>query len=346
MKLSDFRYPLPRNLIAKYPANPRDTSRLMVLHRAEEFIKLHDEFHEITQYFKKGDCLVINETRVFPARLFGRKEKTNAKIEVFLLRELNNEENIWDVIVDPARKVRIGNKIFFDDGKLWCEVIDNTTSRGRTVRFNVEGDLFKIIERIGRMPLPYYIKRDPTEKDKETYQTIFARVTGAVAAPTAGLHFSKRIFTALKKKGVNIVPVVLHVGLGSFRPVEVEDLTKHKMDSEYYEISEETAHIVNKCIDSRGNVFVAGTSTCRALESSVTTDGHLKSNRGWTDKFIFPPYELKITDRLITNFHMPESTLLMLVSAFAGRDFIIKAYKRAIKEGMRFYSYGDAMLIL
>lgn len=346
MKLSDFRYPLPRNLIARYPANPRDTSRLMVLDRGDESIALHDEFHEITQYFKKGDCLIVNETRVFPARLFGRKEKTNAKIEVFLLRELNNAENIWDVIVDPARKVRIGNKIFFDDGKLWCEVIDNTTSRGRTVRFNVEGDLFKIIERIGRMPLPYYIKRDPTEKDKETYQTIFARVTGAVAAPTAGLHFSKRIMTTLKKKGVHIVPVVLHVGLGSFRPVEVEDLTKHKMDSEYYEITEETAQIVNKSIDSRGNVFVAGTSTCRAIESSVTTDGHLKSNKGWTDKFIFPPYELKVTDHLITNFHMPESTLLMLVSAFAGRDFVLKAYKRAIKEGFRFYSYGDAMLIL
>ena len=346
MKLSDFRYPLPRNLIAKYPANPRDASRLMVLNRSEEKIVLHDEFHEITQYFKKGDCLIVNETKVFPARLFGRKEKTNAKIEVFLLRELSKDENIWDVIVDPARKVRIGNKIFFDDGKLWCEVIDNTTSRGRTVRFNVEGDLFKIIERIGRMPLPYYIKRDPTEKDKETYQTIFARVIGAVAAPTAGLHFSKRVLAALKKKGVNIVPVVLHVGLGSFRPVEVEDLTKHKMDSEYYEISEETALAVNKCIDSRGNVFVSGTSTCRAVESSVTTYGHLKSNKGWTDKFIFPPYELKVTDRLITNFHMPESTLLMLVSAFAGRDFVMKAYKRAIKEGFRFYSYGDAMLIV
>ncbi len=346
MKLSDFRYPLPRNLIAKFPANPRDSSRLMVLNRADESIKVHDAFTEISQYFKKGDCLVINETRVFPARLFGRKEKTNAKIEVFLLRELNKDENIWDVIVDPARKVRIGNKIFFDDGKLWCEVIDNTTSRGRTVRFNAEGDLFKIIERIGRMPLPYYIKREPTEKDKEMYQTIFARVTGAVAAPTAGLHFSKRVLTNLKKKGVSVVPVVLHVGLGSFRPVEVEDLTKHKMDSEYYEIPEATALAVNKCIDNKGHVFICGTSTCRAVESSVTTDGHLKSNRGWTDKFIFPPYEMKVTDRLITNFHMPESTLLMLVSAFAGRDFVLKAYKRATKEGMRFYSYGDAMLIL
>jgi S-adenosylmethionine:tRNA ribosyltransferase-isomerase len=345
MKLSDFRYPLPRNLVAKYPANPRDNSRLMVLNRADESIQSM-RFHDITQFFKKGDCLVVNETRVFPARLFGRKEKTNAKIEVFLLRELNKEENIWDVIVDPARKVRIGNKIFFDDGRLWCEVIDNTTSRGRTVRFNVTGDFFKIIERIGKMPLPYYIKRDSTEKDKETYQTVFARSIGAVAAPTAGLHFTKRLLSTLKRKGVKIVPVVLHVGLGSFRPVEVEDLTKHKMDSEYYEIPEVTVDAVNKTIDSKGTVFVVGTSTCRAVESSVTTDGHLKVNQGWTDKFIFPPYDFKIADRLVTNFHMPESTLLMLASAFAGRDFIMKAYKRAIKEGYRFFSYGDAMLLM
>lgn len=345
MKLSDFRYPLPRNLIAKYPANPRDNARLMVLNRADESIESM-RFREIVKFFKKGDCLVVNETKVFPARLFGRKEKTNAKIEVFLLRELNKEENIWDVIVDPARKVRIGNKIFFDEGRLWCEVIDNTTSRGRTVRFNATGDFFKIIERIGKMPLPYYIKRDSTEKDKETYQTVFARSIGAVAAPTAGLHFTKRLLATLKRKGVKIVPVVLHVGLGSFRPVEVEDLTKHKMDSEYYEIPEATVDAVNKTIDTKGTVFVVGTSTCRAVESSVTTDGHLKANQGWTDKFIFPPYDFKIADRLITNFHMPESTLLMLASAFAGRDFMMKAYKRAIKEGYRFFSYGDAMLLM
>jgi len=344
MKLSDFRYPLPRNLIAKFPANPRDAARMMVVNRSDETIETK-KFTDIVHFFKKGDCLVVNETKVFAARLFGRKEKTNAKIEVFLLRELNKEENIWDVIVDPARKVRIGNKIFFDEGKLWCEVIDNTTSRGRTVRFNIQGDFFKIIDRIGKMPLPYYIKRDPTEKDKDTYQSIFAKNLGAVAAPTASLHFSPRIVTALKKKGVRIVPVTLHIGLGSFRPVEVEDLTKHKMDSEYYEISEETAEAVNKTIDARGTVFVCGTSTARAVESSVTTDGHLKSNRGWTDKFIFPPYDFKIADRLITNFHMPESTLLMLVSAFGGRDLVIRAYKKAIKEGYRFYSYGDAMLI-
>ncbi|GJQ19866.1 MAG: S-adenosylmethionine:tRNA ribosyltransferase-isomerase [Bacteroidia bacterium] len=345
MKLSDFKYPLPRNLIAKHPVKPRDKSRLMVLNRADESIE-DRRFHEIVDYLNRGDCLVVNETRVFQARLFGKKEKTNAKIEVFLLRELNAEENIWDVIVDPARKVRIGNKIFFDDGKLWCEVIDNTTSRGRTVRFNHKGDFFKIIERIGMTPLPYYIKRDPTERDKEAYQTVFARVLGAVAAPTAGLHFTKQLLRKIESKGVKIVPIVLHVGLGSFRPVEVEDLTKHKMDSEYYEITPEAAHQINKTIDAKRSVFVVGTSTCRALESSVTSDGHVKPSKGWTDKFIFPPYDFKIADHLVTNFHLPESTLMMLVSAFAGHEFMMRAYKRGIKEGYRFYSYGDAMLIL
>ena len=345
MKLSDFKYPLPRNLIAKFPAKPRDHSRLMVLNRADESID-DRKFHEIVDYLSKGDCLVVNETKVFQARLFGKKEKTTAKIEVFLLRELNAEENIWDVIVDPARKVRIGNKIFFDNGKLWCEVIDNTTSRGRTVRFNHKGDFFKIIERIGITPLPYYIKRDATDRDKDSYQTVYARVLGAVAAPTAGLHFTKPLLRKIESKGIKIVPVLLHVGLGSFRAVEVEDLTKHKMDSEYYEISAEAAHTINKVIDAKRNVFVVGTSTCRALESSVTSDGHLKPSKGWTDKFLFPPYDFKIADKLITNFHLPESTLLMLVSAIAGHDFVMRAYKRGIKEGYRFYSYGDAMLIL
>lgn len=345
MKLSDFRYPLPRNLIAKFPASPRDSSRLMVLHRADETIE-EKRFSEIVQYFKKGDCLVVNETKVFPARLFGRKEKTNAKIEVFLLRELNKEEKIWDVIVDPARKVRIGNKIFFDDAKLWCEVIDNTTSRGRTVRFNYKGDLFPIIERIGLTPLPHYIKREPEEGDKESYQTVYAKNIGAVAAPTAGLHFTKRLLKQIEKKGVKIVPLTLHLGLGSFRPVEVEDLSKHKMDSEYFEISEQTTNVVNRTIDAKGSVFVVGTGTVRALESSVTTTGHLKPNKAWTDKFIFPSYDFKITDKLITNLHMPESTLMMLVSAFAGHEFLLKAYRKAIKNKYRFYSYGDAMLIV
>jgi S-adenosylmethionine:tRNA ribosyltransferase-isomerase len=317
----------------------------MVLNRADESIE-DRKFYEIVEYLNRGDCLVVNETKVFQARLFGKKEKTNAKIEVFLLRELNKEDNIWDVIVDPARKVRIGNKIFFDDGKLWCEVIDNTTSRGRTVRFNHRGDIFTIIERIGLTPLPYYIKRDPTPKDKQAYQTVYARVLGAVAAPTAGLHFTKALLSKIKRKGVKVVPIVLHVGLGSFRPVEVEDLTKHKMDSEYYEISEAAAAAINKTIDAKRNVFVVGTSTCRALESSVTSEGHVKPSKGWTDKFIFPPYDFKITDKLITNFHLPESTLMMLVSAFAGYEFVMRAYKKAVKDGYRFYSYGDAMLIL
>ncbi|HEY5615194.1 MAG TPA: tRNA preQ1(34) S-adenosylmethionine ribosyltransferase-isomerase QueA [Bacteroidota bacterium] len=345
MKLSDFKYPLPRNLVAKQPVSPRDHSRMMVLNRADESIE-DRKFYEVLEYMNKGDCLVVNETKVFQARLFGKKEKTNAKIEVFLLRELNKEDNIWDVIVDPARKVRIGNKIFFDDGKLWCEVIDNTTSRGRTVRFNHKGDFFKIIERIGLTPLPYYIKRDANEKDKQAYQTVFAKVLGAVAAPTAGLHFTKQLLKKAQSKGVKIVPVVLHVGLGSFRAVEVEDLTKHKMDSEYYEITAEAANAINKTIDNKRNVIVIGTSSCRAVESSVTSDGHVKPSKGWTDKFIFPPYDFKITDRLVTNFHLPESTLLMLVGAFAGHEFITRAYKKAIKDGYRFYSYGDAVLII
>jgi S-adenosylmethionine:tRNA ribosyltransferase-isomerase len=345
MKLSDFKYPLPRNLVAKYPASPRDHSRLMVLNRADETIE-DRHFSDIAEYFKKGDSLVVNETKVFQARLFGKKEKTNAKIEVFLLRQLNIEDNIWDVIVDPARKVRIGNKIYFDDGQLWCEVIDNTTSRGRTVRFNYSGDFFKVIDRIGQTPLPYYIKREPTPKDKESYQTVFAKTVGAVAAPTAGLHFTKPLIKKLEKKGVKVAPVLLHIGLGTFRTVEVEDLTKHKMDSEYFEVPNESALIVNKSIDTKNNVFVCGTSACRAVESCVTTDGHLKMGRGWTDKFIFPPYDFKIADKLITNFHMPESTLLMLVSGFANHEFVMRAYKQAIKKGYRFYSYGDAMLIL
>ncbi len=345
MKLSEFKYPIPRNLIAKKPSKKRDHARLMVLHRKEEKIE-ERHFYDVVDYFEKGDTLVVNNTKVFPARLIGNKEKTNAKIEVLLLRQLNAAENIWDVVVDPARKVRIGNKIYFDNDKVNCEIIDNTTSRGRTVRFNYEGDIFKLVERIGTMPLPPYIKREATDRDKEDYQTIFANTIGSVAAPTAGLHFTKPLITKLEKKGVKVTPVLLHIGLGTFRPVEVEDLTKHKMDSEYYEVPQSTVNIVNKTIDTKHNVFVVGTSACRALETSVTVDGHLKATSGWTDKFIFPSYSFKITDKLITNFHLPESTLLMLVSAFADYDFIMKAYKLAIKKGYRFYSYGDAMLIL
>ncbi|HEY9186997.1 MAG TPA: tRNA preQ1(34) S-adenosylmethionine ribosyltransferase-isomerase QueA [Ignavibacteria bacterium] len=345
MKLSDFKYPLPRNLIAKYPVSPRDRSRLMVLHRDTQEIELK-HFYEIVDYFEEGSCLVMNETKVFPARLIGRKEKTNAKIEVFILRELSKEENIWDVIVDPARKVRIGNKIYFDDDRFYCEVIDNTTSRGRTVRFNTKEDFFKIINKIGKMPLPHYIKREPTEKDKETYQTVYAKNIGSVAAPTAGLHFTKQLLKKIENKGVKLAYITLHVGLGTFRTVEVEDLTKHRMDSEFYEITPQTAETINKCIAHKGKIIAVGTSTTRALESSVTTDNFVKPIKGWTDKFIFPPYNFRIVNQLITNFHLPSSTLLMLVAAFADRDFVMKAYKKAIKENFRFYSYGDAMYII
>ncbi|MDH7515227.1 MAG: tRNA preQ1(34) S-adenosylmethionine ribosyltransferase-isomerase QueA [Bacteroidota bacterium] len=344
MKLSDFDYPLVKTLIAKYPAQPRDSARLMVVDRATGEIE-HRIFSDIPEYFKKGDCLVLNETKVFPARLIGRKEKTNAKIEVFLLRELSKDEHLWDVIVDPARKVRIGNKIYFSDD-LMCEVIDNTTSRGRTVRFNYEGDFFKLIDAVGQTPLPPYIKREAVEADKEWYQTVFAKTVGAVAAPTAGLHFTKPLLSKLKKKGVTITTVLLHIGQGTFRPVEVEDLTKHKMDSEYFEIPPAACMAVNHTKDIKRSVFVCGTSTVRALESSVTTMRKLSPARTWTDKFIYPPYDFKITDKLITNFHMPKSTLLMLVAAFAGYDLAMKAYKKAIKEKYRLFSYGDAMLIL
>jgi S-adenosylmethionine:tRNA ribosyltransferase-isomerase len=344
MKLSDFKYNLPKGAIAKYPVSPRDKAKLMVLDRETQEIT-NKKFSNVADYISKGDVLVVNETRVFQARLYGKKEKTNAKIEVFLLRELNAEESIWDVIVDPARKVRIGNKIYFND-RLWCEVIDNTTSRGRTVRFNQPNNVFKAVEKIGLTPLPPYIKREPEPSDKENYQTVYAKVDGSVAAPTAGLHFTPKLLSKIKNKGATIVPIILHIGLGTFRPVEVEDLTKHKMDSEYYEIPVKSADLINKAIDAKKNVFVVGTSTTRALETSVTAEGKVKPNRGWTDKFIYPQYDFKIVSKLITNFHQQESTLLMLVCAFAGTDFIIKAYKKALKEKYKFLSYGDAMLIL
>lgn len=345
MKLSDFKYNLPKTAIAKFPVEPRDSARLMVLDRKEETIE-HKTFADLPDYLSKGDVLVYNETKVMQARLYGYKERTNAKIEVFVLRELNAEENIWDVIVDPARKVRIGNRIYFNDN-LWCEVIDNTTSRGRTVRFNSDSDdIYKEIEKIGLTPLPPYIKRDVVDADREDYQTVFAKEDGSVAAPTAGLHFTPDLIKKIKKKGIKVAPVILHIGLGTFRPVEVEDLTKHRMDSEYFDIPDESAEVINKAITAKKRVVVVGTSTTRALESSVTAEGFVKPNFGWTDKFIFPPYEFRIVRQLVTNFHTPESTLLMLTSAFGGYDFIMKAYKKAMKEKYRFLSYGDAMMIL
>ncbi|MBK7379778.1 MAG: tRNA preQ1(34) S-adenosylmethionine ribosyltransferase-isomerase QueA [Ignavibacteriales bacterium] len=343
MKLSDFKYNLPKNLIPKYPVTPRDKSRLLVLNRETQEME-NKVFTDVIDYMEKGDVMVVNETRVFQARLFGKKEKTQAKIEVFLLRELNTTECIWDVIVDPARKVRIGNKIYFDD-KLWCEIIDNTTSRGRTVRFN-QPNVFKAVEKIGHTPLPPYIKRESEPSDKENYQTVFAKIDGSVAAPTAGLHFSEKLVEKILKKGIHIVPVILHIGLGTFRPVEVEDLTKHKMDSEFFEVPAKSAEIINKAMNAKHNVFVVGTSASRALESSTTADGFVKPTRGWTDKFIFPPYDFKVTKKLITNFHLAESTLIMLVAALGDTEFVMKAYKKAVKENYRFLSYGDAMMIL
>ncbi|MCC6548735.1 MAG: tRNA preQ1(34) S-adenosylmethionine ribosyltransferase-isomerase QueA [Ignavibacteriaceae bacterium] len=344
MKLTDFSYNLPKNSVAKYPISPRDKAKLMVLHREEQNVE-NKGFTDIADYMSEGDVLVVNESRVFQARLFGKKEKTNAKIEVFLLRELNAQDAIWDVIVDPARKVRIGNKIYFSSD-LWCEVIDNTTSRGRTVRFNQTGNIYRAVENIGLTPLPPYLKRDAEESDKTNYQTVYARVDGSVAAPTAGLHFTDKLLEKVKKKGVAVAPVILHIGLGTFRPVEVEDLTKHKMDSEFFEITKESAEIINKAILAKKKVFVCGTSTVRVLETSVTAENLVRPNKGWTDKFIHPPYEFKITKALITNFHVSESTLLMLVAAFGGTEFVMKAYRKAVKDDYRFLSYGDAMLLL
>ncbi len=345
MKLSEFNYTLAKKLIAKYPADPRDSAAMMVLDRHTGDIT-DKTFSDITDYFQKGDCLVLNDTKVFPARLFGKKEKTNAKIEVLLLRELKAEDRIWDVIVDPARKVRIGNKIYFDENKLYCEIIDNTTSRGRTVRFNHVGDIYKTIDRIGQMPLPEYIKRDPTELDKDTYQTIFADKIGSVAVPSAGLHFTKPLLKKLEDKGVNIARITLHIGYSVFDPVDVEDLTKHKMHSEYFEINREAVETINKALKAKKQVVAAGSSVARALESSVLTSNAVKINKGWTDKFIYPPYEFKIVSRLITNFHPPKSTLMLLSAAFAGKDELLKAYKRAVKQEQRFYSYGDALFVI
>jgi len=348
MKLSDFIYEYPRLLIAKYPAEPRDSARMMVLHRETKTIE-HRTFHDVVDYFRAGDVLVVNNTKVFPARLYGNKEKTGARIEVFLLRELNPESRLWDVIVDPARKIRIGNKLYFENG-LVAEVIDNTTSRGRTIRFAFEGsneELYGKIDEIGQTPLPPYIKRGVEDADRSRYQTIFAEQRGAVAAPTAGLHFTPDLVQRLAEKGVAIVPVTLHVGLGTFRPVEVEDLTKHRMDSENYLIPRSTADEVNRALKSPENhVTAVGTTVVRAIETSLSASNTLKDNMGWTDKFIYPPYDFVVTERLITNFHMPKSTLLMLVAAFAGYDFIFKAYQEAIEQEYRLFSFGDAMLIV
>lgn len=349
MKLSEFEFELPEKLIAEYPADQRDESRLMVVHRDTGKIE-HKTFKDVIDYFDDGDIMVMNDTKVFPARMYGNKEKTGAKIEVFLLRELNRESLLWDVLVDPARKIRIGNKLYFgEEDDLVAEVIDNTTSRGRTLRFLFDGsyeDFKATITKLGQTPLPKYIKRDPIPEDQDRYQTIFAQNEGAVAAPTAGLHFSKQLMKRLEIKGIEFTPITLHVGLGTFRPVEVEDLTKHKMDSEELYVGEQTVKLVNNAKLNKRKVCSIGTTVTRALESSVTVNKELKPFSGWTNKFIFPPYVCNIPDAMITNFHTPKSTLLMMISAYCGHDLVMKAYKEAVKEKYRFYSYGDAMLIL
>ncbi|NMH27254.1 tRNA preQ1(34) S-adenosylmethionine ribosyltransferase-isomerase QueA [Flavobacterium silvaticum] len=349
MKLSHFNFNLPKELLAEFPTENRDESRLMVVNRKTKTIE-HKMFKDLIDYFDDGDVLILNNTKVFPARLYGNKEKTGARIEVFLLRELNSEQRLWDVLVDPARKIRIGNKLYFgDDDSLVAEVIDNTTSRGRTLRFLYDGsyDEFRNkLTELGETPIPKYINREVVPEDAERYQTIYAKEEGAVAAPTAGLHFSKHLLKRLEIKGVNFAEVTLHVGLGTFNPVEVEDLSKHKMDSEELKITQEACDIVNKAKMNRKHVCAVGTTTMRAIESSVSSGKLLNPFDGWTNKFIFPPYDFAIADSMITNFHTPKSTLLMMISAFTGHDLMKKAYDEAIKEGYRFYSYGDAMLIL
>ncbi|NCA85640.1 MAG: tRNA preQ1(34) S-adenosylmethionine ribosyltransferase-isomerase QueA [Clostridia bacterium] len=349
MKLSQFRFHLPAELISLQPAPNRDECRMMVLDRKKQTIE-HKSFLDILDYFDDGDVMVLNNTKVFPARLYGTKEKTGAKIEVFLLRELNQETRLWDVLVDPARKIRIGNKLYFgDDDALVAEVIDNTTSRGRTLRFLYDGpysEFKRTIQKLGKTPLPRTILRETKPEDEDWYQTIFAKHEGAVAAPTAGLHFSRELMKRLELKGISFSEITLHAGLGNFRQIEVEDLSKHKMDSEELIIDERAVSIVNEAIDSRKRICAIGTTSMKALESSLTISGHLKTFEGWTNKFIFPPYEIKLADAMVTNFHLPMSSMMMLVAAFSGYDFLMRAYKEAIKEKYQFFTYGDAMLII
>ncbi len=349
MKLSNFNFDLPTELLAEFPAENRDESKLMVVDRKKGTID-HKEFKDLIEYFDEGDVMVLNNTKVFPARLYGNKEKTGARIEVFLLRELNAEQRLWDVLVDPARKIRIGNKLYFgEDDSLVAEVIDNTTSRGRTLRFLYDGSYEEFREKLqelGETPIPKYINREVVPEDAERYQTIYASEEGAVAAPTAGLHFSKHLMKRLEIKGVKFAEVTLHIGLGTFNPVEVEDLSKHKMDSEEMFVTQEACDIVNAAKVRKSRVCAVGTTSMRALESSVSSNQTLNPFVGWTNKFIFPPYDFSIADCMVTNFHMPKSTLLMMISAFCGHDLMMKAYKEAVKENYKFYSYGDAMLII
>ena len=342
-RLSEFELEVPERLVAKDPLKKRDECKLMVLNRAEQTIE-HRQFKDVVDYFNKGDVLVMNNTRVYPARLYANKDKSEARVEVFLLREL--ADDLWEAMVKPARKVRIGNKLWFSK-KISCDVIDNTVSGGRVLRFESDAEsLYPFIEKVGHSPLPPYIDRESTPSDKTYYQTVYASERGSVAAPTAGIHFSKAMLNRMEKKGVKLAYVTLHIGLGTFRPIMVEDLTRHQMDSEYFHVPPETAEIINKAKSKKKSVGVVGTSTVRTLETVVVSGFQITSRKGWTDKFIYPPYDFKMCDKFITNLHQPKSTLMMLTAAFAKKDFILKAYKEAIKKKYRFYSYGDSMIII
>jgi len=351
-KLSQFNFELPEELVAKYPVEFRDESRLMVVHKDSGKIE-HKVFKDVLDYFDESDCFIFNNTKVFPARLFGRKEKTGAKIEVFLLRELNKEQRLWDVLVDPARKIRVGNKLYFSDKNnndiLVAEVVDNTTSRGRTIRFlyeGTEGEFMDDLSKLGNTPLPKYIDRPVEPLDRERFQTIYAKELGAVAAPTAGLHFSSELMKRLEIKGIGFAELTLHIGLGTFRSIDVEDLSKHKMDAEYFRITEKAVEVVNKAMKNNRKVVSVGTTSMRSIESAVSATNNLKMAEGWTNLFIYPPYEFSIADAMITNFHLPKSSLVIMACAFGGKELILDAYQEAIKEKYRFFSYGDAMLII
>lgn len=351
-KLSNFNFELPEDLISQYPSSERDEARLLVVHRDTGKVE-HKVFKDLIEYFDEGDSLIFNNTKVFPARMYGTKEKTGAKIEVFLLRELNKDSKLWDVLVDPARKIRVGNKLYFTDEAgndvLIAEVVDNTTSRGRTIRFFFDGpdeEFYKILNELGNTPLPKYINREVEALDAERYQTIYAKEVGAVAAPTAGLHFSRSLMKRLELKGVELPELTLHVGLGTFRSIEVEDLSKHKMEAEYFKISEAAAQKVNKSKEAGKRVCAVGTTSMRSIESAVSATGNLKAAEGWTNLFIYPPYEFSIANAMITNFHLPKTSLLIMISAFMGHDLAMEVYNEAVKEKYKFFSYGDAMLIL
>ncbi len=351
-KLSQFNFELPEKLISKYPTEHRDESRLMVVNRATGEIE-EKVFKDILEYFNEEDCMIFNNTKVFPARLYGKKEKTGASIEVFLLRELNPEARLWDVLVDPARKIRVGNKLYFSDKEghdiLVAEVVDNTTSRGRTIRFLYDGtdeEFQAELGNLGNTPLPKYIDRPVEAIDRERYQTIYAKELGAVAAPTAGLHFSLELMKRLELKGVDFAEITLHVGLGTFRNIDVEDLSKHKMDAEYFKIAEDATTKVNAAMKRKSRICAVGTTSMRSIESAVSAENTLKVAEGWTNKFIYPPFDFNIANSMITNFHLPKSSLMIMVCAFGGHDLIMDAYQKAIKEKYRFFSYGDAMLII